>query len=126
MTDPWEERTMRCRRLWVLATLTALVLPLLTTTVARASLPDVGASATTAARTVRAVKGDWPQSGHDPAHTSFNPDERQIRPNNVVHLRVAWQQPGLIPTSVGPLEGDVDTPIVANGTVFVPKSNIDA
>jgi outer membrane protein assembly factor BamB len=126
MTDPWKERTMRCRRLWILATLTALVLPLLTTTVARAATPNVGASATAAARTVTAVKGDWPQDRHDPAHTSFNRDERQISPNNVGRLRVAWQQPGLISTPLETLEGDVGTPIVAGGTAFVPKSNFDA
>lgn len=117
---------MRRRRLWVLATLTALVLPLVTTTAARAALPAVSASATTAARTVTAVKGDWPQGRHDPAHTSFNPDERQISPNNVGHLHVAWEQPGLISTPSETLEGNVGTPIVADGTAFVPKSNNDA
>jgi hypothetical protein len=62
---------MRCRRLWLLATLTALV-PLLATTAAWAAVPDVGASATTAARTVTVVKGDWAQGRHDPAH-QFQP-----------------------------------------------------
>jgi outer membrane protein assembly factor BamB len=117
---------MRCRRLWALATLTALVLTLLATTAAWAALPGVGASASNAARTVTVVKGDWPQGRHDPAHTSFNPDERQISPKNVGHLRVAWEQPGLISTSFETVAGDVRTPIVADGTAYVPKSNPDA
>jgi outer membrane protein assembly factor BamB len=117
---------MRCGRLWVLAILTALVLPLLATTAARAAVPGVGVSATTAARTVNVVKGDWPQDRHDPAHTSFNPDERQIGPNNVGHLHVAWEQPGLISNPFETVEGFVGTPIVAGGTAFVPKGNTDA
>ncbi len=113
-------------RALVVATLTVLVLPLVTTTAARAALPDVGASATTAARTVTAVKGDWPQGRHDPARTSFNPDERQVSPNNVARLHVAWEQPGRISTPLETVEGNVGTPIVADGTAFVPKSNNEA
>jgi hypothetical protein len=72
---------MRYRRRWLMAALTALVLTLVAATPARA-----------------VVKGDWPQGRHDPAHTSFNPDERQLSPKNVGRLRVAWEQPGLITT----------------------------
>ena len=80
--------------------------------------------ATTPARAV--VKSDWPQGRHDPAHTSFNPDERQLSPNNVGRLRVAWEQPGLITTPVQTIPAHVGPPIVADGTAYVPMVNGEA
>jgi outer membrane protein assembly factor BamB len=100
---------MRGRRRWALAALTALVLTLVATTPARA-----------------VVKGDWPQGRRDPAHTSFNPDERQLSPENVGRLRVAWEQPGLITTPFQTIPANVGTPIVADGTVYVPMLNGEA
>ncbi|MEO8288436.1 MAG: PQQ-binding-like beta-propeller repeat protein [Chloroflexota bacterium] len=35
--------------------------------------------------------GDWPMYGHDPQHTSYNPDESVITADNVQHLTPRWQ-----------------------------------
>src|SRR5947209_5915884 len=32
----------------------------------------------------------WPMTGHDPANTAFNSDERTLNSRNVGHLRHAW------------------------------------
>ena len=33
---------------------------------------------------------DWPQSGFEPQHTGFNPNEKILGPYNVGDLEVAW------------------------------------
>src|SRR4026207_1819671 len=39
--------------------------------------------------------GDWPMYGHDPAHTSYNPNETLISFSNVDRLVARWTSPAL-------------------------------
>jgi outer membrane protein assembly factor BamB len=57
--------------------------------------------------------------GHDPQHTSYNPDETIISPANVGILAQAWQAP----IGVGPLGYPAfSAPSVANGKVYIASS----
>ncbi|HEX9990527.1 MAG TPA: PQQ-binding-like beta-propeller repeat protein [Chloroflexia bacterium] len=62
--------------------------------------------------------GDWPMYGHDPAHTSYNPDESSISAQNVQWLVPRWQSPDL-GSGASPPSG---APTVANGKVFIGSS----
>jgi outer membrane protein assembly factor BamB len=61
--------------------------------------------------------GDWPMYGHDPGHTSNNPDESLIDQENVGQLVSRWQVflgSNALPSS--------STPSVVNGRVYVGSS----
>ncbi len=75
---------------------------------ARAATTDSSAAM---ALTAAAGPGDWPQFGHDPAHTGYNPSESAISASNVNQLGVAW---------IGSVDGKINgAPSVADGLVFV-------
>src|SRR5262249_11130776 len=57
--------------------------------------------------------GDWPMYGHDPQHTSYNPNETTINAGNVAQLVQRWQ------AGIGGSGQSSSTPSVANGRVYV-------
>ena len=60
---------------------------------------------------------DWPMYGHDPQHTSYNPDESLIGPRNVAQVVPRWQ------VVVGSIDNpSSSTPSVAHGRVYVGSS----
>jgi outer membrane protein assembly factor BamB len=58
--------------------------------------------------------GDWPQYGHDAAHSGYNAAERIISPANVANLKLAW--------TASTRQGIVGF-VVAEGVVFVSGGN---
>jgi outer membrane protein assembly factor BamB len=74
-------------------------------------------TAPTATPIVKQGGGDWPMYGHDPGHTSYNPDESLVDEDNVEQLVPRWQVflgSNVLPSS--------STPSVANGRVYVGSS----
>jgi outer membrane protein assembly factor BamB len=64
--------------------------------------------------TAAATGADWPQFGHDAAHTGYNPDETTISAANVADLKVAWT------TTFGDDPRDsAQPPVVADGVIYV-------
>jgi outer membrane protein assembly factor BamB len=59
---------------------------------------------------------DWPQLGFDPAHSAYNPYEKQIGVNNVAQLQQAWSFSAGSGNNVGNV-------IEAGGIVYAPSGN---
>ncbi len=60
------------------------------------------------------ASGDWPQYGHDAAHSGYNAAERIVSPANVANLKLTW--------TASTRHGIVGF-VVAEGVVFVSGAN---
>lgn len=65
------------------------------------------------------ARGSWPQFGHDPAHSGFNPDETSLTPANVSGLQEVW-------TAGLSQPGGLASPAVAGGVVYAATAQLYA